>query len=178
MRLGIGRKFQTPTVFPSLTVYQNLEVASGFRQTVAAAASPPAQPPTQRTAIEDVLETVGLTEQRDDLAGALSHGELQWLEIGMLLVQDPKLLLLDEPVAGMTRPERDETGAAPAVDRGRPLDPGRRARHGVRARVRADGERAAPGQDAQRGPDGGGPERPAGDRGLSRASAHEREARR
>jgi len=108
VRLGIGRKFQTPAVFRSLTLFENLEVASTFKQ---------AWPSflrklrgAERDRIMDTLETIGLAYRAHDIAGELSHGELQWLEIGMLLVQEPKLLLLDEPVAGMTRPERDKTG--------------------------------------------------------------------
>jgi urea transport system ATP-binding protein len=108
-RLGIGRKFQTPSVFGSLTVFENLAVAIGRRDRWPAFFR--ALAPTQRTRIEEVLARVGLADQPDRPASLLSHGETQWLEIGMLLVQDPKLLLLDEPVAGMTRPERDKTGA-------------------------------------------------------------------
>src|SRR5947207_9859703 len=109
VRLGIGRKFQTPAVFRSLTVYENLEVAIGFKHTWHTFLQ--RLPTGQREQIMDTLVTVGLAHRSQELAGALSHGELQWLEIGMLLVQEPKLLLLDEPVAGMTRPERDKTGA-------------------------------------------------------------------
>src|SRR5207302_2060107 len=108
-RLGIGRKFQTPSVFGSLTVFENLAVAIGRRDRWPAYFR--ALAPTQRARIEDVLARIGLADQADRPASLLSHGETQWLEIGMLLVQDPKLLLLDEPVAGMTRPERDKTGA-------------------------------------------------------------------
>jgi urea transport system ATP-binding protein len=108
VRLGIGRKFQTPSVFTSLTVYENLEVAAGFRSRVDAMFRP--LRPQQTGRIEQALEQMGLTERAHHLAGVLSHGEKQWLEIGMLMTQDPQLLLLDEPVAGMTRRERDRTG--------------------------------------------------------------------
>jgi urea transport system ATP-binding protein len=108
VRLGIGRKFQTPSVFTSLTVYENLEVAAGFRSRVDALFRPLSQQQTGR--IEQALEQIGLTERAHHLAGVLSHGEKQWLEIGMLMTQDPQLLLLDEPVAGMTRRERERTG--------------------------------------------------------------------
>jgi urea transport system ATP-binding protein len=108
VRQGIGRKFQTPAVFSSLSVYENLEAAIGFQsrlprllQTVNS---------DQKAEIETILETVGLHEKAALQAGLLSHGQKQWLEIGMLLVQKPKLMLLDEPVAGMTRRERDKTG--------------------------------------------------------------------
>jgi len=107
-RLGIARKFQTPAVFGSLTIYENLEVALGFKQTLPRFFRPLS--PTERERVDAVLETIALIDRRNDRAALLSHGELQWLEIGMLIVQDPKLLLLDEPVAGMTRPERDKTG--------------------------------------------------------------------
>jgi urea transport system ATP-binding protein len=107
-RLGIGRKFQTPSVYPTLNVWENVEVAIGgharllslFRRL----------PPADAERVGGVLEMVGLADRRSAQAGALSHGQKQWLEIAMLLVQDPKLLLLDEPVAGMTRAERDRTG--------------------------------------------------------------------
>ncbi len=108
VRLGIGRKFQTPSVFPSLTVFENLEVALGFRSPLGAQLRPLST--GSRDKIMSTLEQVGFTDRAQRPAGALSHGEKQWLEIGMLLVQEPKLLLLDEPVAGMTRRERDRTG--------------------------------------------------------------------
>lgn len=108
VRLGIGRKFQTPSVFPSLTVYENLEVAAGFRGRLHTLFQTPSQ--QQRDRITHTLEQIGLTDRARDTAGFLSHGEKQWLEIGMLITQDPQLLLLDEPVAGMTRRERERTG--------------------------------------------------------------------
>ncbi|MEJ2853306.1 MULTISPECIES: urea ABC transporter ATP-binding protein UrtD [unclassified Saccharothrix] len=106
-RLGVGRTFQTATVFEELTVTQNLDIAAGARRGVLTLAR-------RRTRVPEVvveaMETVGLTERADALAGTLSHGQKQWLEIGMLLVQDAKLLMLDEPVAGMSADEKDETG--------------------------------------------------------------------
>ncbi len=108
VQAGIGRKFQTPAVFSSLSVFENLEVAAGFKGRVDALFR--ALPGTQTDAIGQTLEKVGLKERAKTPASQLSHGEKQWLEIGMLLVQEPKLLLLDEPVAGMTRRERDRTG--------------------------------------------------------------------
>ena len=108
VRLGIGRKFQTPSVFTSLTVYENLEVAIGFRSRLGSLFR---RVKRQDAAwIQNTLEQVGLAERAGVLAGALSHGEKQWLEIGMLLAQEPTLLLLDEPVAGMTHRERVLTG--------------------------------------------------------------------
>jgi urea transport system ATP-binding protein len=105
---GISRKFQTPTVFPSLTVQQNIEVMLGFRDRLPRLVR--ALSGEQRDRLAATLTLVGLSQQAHRPAGVLSHGEKQWLEIGMLLAQDPKLLLLDEPVAGMTRRERDRTG--------------------------------------------------------------------
>ena len=108
VRLGVGRKFQTPSVYSSLTVHQNLEVMLGFRTRITGLLGKLRRSDDDR--IMATLEEVGLQNRARDNAGGLSHGEKQWLEIGMLLVQEPKLLLLDEPVAGMTRRERDRTG--------------------------------------------------------------------
>ena len=108
VRLGVGRKFQTPAIFSSLTVYQNLEVTLGFRTRITGLLRKLRRGDGDQ--IMSTLEEVGLQRRAQDIAGGLSHGEKQWLEIGMLLVQEPKLLLLDEPVAGMTRRERDRTG--------------------------------------------------------------------
>jgi urea transport system ATP-binding protein len=108
VRMGIGRKFQTPAVYRSLTCYEHLEVALGFRKPVPALFGTLSA--EEREKIDAALEVVGLTERANVTAGALSHGEQQWLEIAMLLVQDPKLLLLDEPVAGMTGQAREKTG--------------------------------------------------------------------
>jgi urea transport system ATP-binding protein len=107
-RAGIGRKFQKPTVFEHLTVAENLELALAGPRTfwrVLRARLTPAG----RDRMDAVLVTTGLTERRDALAGILGHGQKQWLEIGMLLMQDPKLLLVDEPVAGMTPQETERT---------------------------------------------------------------------
>jgi urea transport system ATP-binding protein len=106
---GIGRKFQTPTVFGSLTVWENLEAAVGLHDKTYSLLRPLTA--EHRARVTAVLEEIGLTARADRLAGTLAHGEKQWLEIGMLLTQEPKLLLLDEPIAGMTKPERDHTGA-------------------------------------------------------------------
>ena len=108
VRLGLARKFQTPSVFRSLTCFENLEVALGFRSLLPSLLRRLGR--DDRDRIHATLETVGLTDRVHVLAGALSHGQLQWLEIAMLLVQEPSVLLLDEPVAGMTRQERETTG--------------------------------------------------------------------
>ena len=107
-RLGIGRKFQKPTVFEALTVSENVMLAlegSGTLGGLLARGSSD----RQEARIHKVLDRVRLSPRADDVAGALSHGQKQWLEIGMLLAQDPKLLLVDEPVAGMTDAETIET---------------------------------------------------------------------
>jgi urea transport system ATP-binding protein len=108
--LGIGRKFQKPTVFDALTVFENLELAlkaprgpiACLRWVLTGQA---------RTRIEATMQEIGLQDRAQDKAGILSHGQRQWLEIGMLLMQDPDLLLVDEPVAGMTDAETEHTAA-------------------------------------------------------------------
>jgi urea transport system ATP-binding protein len=106
--LGIGRKFQKPTVFTNHTVFENLELAlSGKRSVFECLRYRLSGEAEDR--IDDVLETVGLEEERSRTAGELSHGQKQWLEIGMLLMQAPQLLLIDEPVAGMTHQETERT---------------------------------------------------------------------
>jgi urea transport system ATP-binding protein len=107
-RAGIGRKFQKPTVFEALTVYENLEVAvEGDRSALFNWRNSLTR--TQNETIQQVAETIGLVDQLTDPAQILSHGQKQWLEIGMLLAQKPRLLLVDEPVAGMTHQEMDKT---------------------------------------------------------------------
>jgi urea transport system ATP-binding protein len=103
-----GCKFQKPTVFEQLTVFENLELAlagtRSFLKTLLARISP-----MQRSRINDVLKIIGLSDLRDSPGRILAHGQKQWLEIGMLLMQDPELLLVDEPVAGMTPQEIERT---------------------------------------------------------------------
>ncbi|MEZ7843682.1 MAG: urea ABC transporter ATP-binding protein UrtD [Opitutales bacterium] len=108
-RLGIGRKFQTPSVYKSHTVYDNLVLSLNrprgvfktlfYKETA-----------SDRERIMEVLKTVRLESRVKDLAGSLSHGQKQWLEIGMLLAQDPRILLIDEPAAGMSDEETERTG--------------------------------------------------------------------
>lgn len=108
-RLGIGRKFQTPSVYIHHTVFENLLLSlKGSRSVFTALFSRTTS--EQRDRIATVLETIGLSHKAETLAGSLSHGQKQWLEIGMLLAQDPKLLLVDEPAAGMTDEETHKTG--------------------------------------------------------------------
>lgn len=106
---GIGRKFQKPTVFENLTVAQNLELAMSQDKRVWALLTARLNG-EQQDSIDEVLNTIGLDQHPADLAGKLSHGQKQWLEIGMLLMQKPELLLVDEPVAGMTHQEMERTG--------------------------------------------------------------------
>jgi len=105
---GIGRKFQKPTVFEQLTVAENLELAlAGNRSFFKALRARTSA--AQRERIEEVLSIIGLTDQQHVLGRVLAHGQKQWLEIGMLLMQNPELLLVDEPVAGMTPQEIERT---------------------------------------------------------------------
>src|SRR5450631_1248141 len=99
-RAGIGRKFQIPSVFKELTVRRNLEVASRRNPGVFAnlGFGFPA-----KAKVDEVLELIGLVEEADRIAAYLSHGETQWLELGLLITQDPKIILLDEPTAGITQ---------------------------------------------------------------------------
>jgi urea transport system ATP-binding protein len=106
--LGIGRKFQKPTVFESQTIQDNLLLALNVDHSVRGTLFWRGSR-NEAERIDKVLETIRLTDSRHRLAGNLSHGQKQWLEIGMLLAQDPKLLLVDEPVAGMTDVETRQT---------------------------------------------------------------------
>ncbi|EID72657.1 MULTISPECIES: urea ABC transporter ATP-binding protein UrtD [Rhodococcus] len=106
-RLGVGRTFQTASVFEELTVLQNLDIAAGAGRSALTLLR---RRKTVLPAIEEALDVTGLGKLRDTPAGILAHGQKQWLEIGMLLVQNCSVLLLDEPVAGMSHEERDETG--------------------------------------------------------------------
>ncbi len=108
--LGIGRKFQKPTVFESLSVLDNLELALKMDRSPWAVLLQHRSPEVQER-MDAVLEQIGLQHRRQELAGALSHGQKQWLEIGMLMMQDLELLLVDEPVAGMTDAETEQTAA-------------------------------------------------------------------
>ncbi len=107
-QMGIGRKFQKPTVFEQLTVFENLELALSTNKSVKSSMLFKLTS-EQHDRLIEVLTTIHLTADNRRLAGTLSHGQKQWLEIGMLLMQDPKLLLLDEPVAGMTDEETERT---------------------------------------------------------------------
>ncbi|URN96372.1 MAG: urea ABC transporter ATP-binding protein UrtD [Candidatus Pristimantibacillus lignocellulolyticus] len=107
--LGIGRKFQAPSIFFGLTVYENLELAmSQNRSVIATLRAKLSQEDHIR--IVRQLDMIGLSHRATAIAGGLSHGQKQWLEIGMMLMQEPMLLLLDEPVAGMTDTETEKTG--------------------------------------------------------------------
>ena len=105
---GIGRKFQKPTIFPFHTVFENLELAMKTNKSVWFSLTAKLSM-EQIDRIDDVMKIIGLVEHRKTQAAVLSHGQKQWLEIGMLLMQEPQLLLVDEPVAGMTHQEMDKT---------------------------------------------------------------------
>jgi len=108
VRAGVGRKFQTPSIYENLTVFENLEISYPHGRSVIGSLA------FKRTAevtakIEQVADEIALRDALGMEAGLLSHGQKQWLEIGMLLIQDPELLMLDEPVAGMSVKEREQT---------------------------------------------------------------------
>ncbi|MFI7707040.1 urea ABC transporter ATP-binding protein UrtD [Nonomuraea sp. NPDC049480] len=107
VRLGVGRTFQTSVVFEELTVVENLDLAASFRKPLWSLAR---RRKGVSEAVAEALARTGLEELAERSAGVLSHGQRQWLEIGMLLAQRPRLLLLDEPVAGMSSDERERTG--------------------------------------------------------------------
>ena len=107
VRLGIGRTFQTATVFEQLSVLQNLDIAAGVHRKTSRLLLTRRSVPDR---VEEALETIGLTALAHRPAGILAHGQKQWLEVGMLLVQDAKVMFLDETVAGMSADEREETG--------------------------------------------------------------------
>lgn len=107
-QLGIGRKFQKPSVFEELTVFENLELAMKTNKNVLATLLAKLTQ-EQDDRITEVLSTIGLSDTAHQMAGSLSHGQKQWLEIGMLLMADPQVLLVDEPVAGMTAQETIRT---------------------------------------------------------------------
>lgn len=110
VRLGIGRKFQAPSIYANLTVWENLDLSlkrssKGVFQTIMSQCTQ-----GDRARIHEALATIGLEGYAEARAGSLSHGQKQWLEIGMVMLQDPSLLLVDEPVAGMTDKETEQTG--------------------------------------------------------------------
>lgn len=107
VRLGIGRTFQTATVFEHLSVLQNLDIAEGVHRKARTRLRARRRVPER---VEQALEAIGLTAQANLPAGILAHGQKQWLEVGMLLVQDAQVMFLDETVAGMSSGEREETG--------------------------------------------------------------------
>lgn len=108
-QMGVGRKFQTPRVYLNLTPRENLEIACNRHKSVLPTLFK-RPPSTERRTIAGLLETIGLIHKADMKANLLSHGEKQWLEIGMLVAQSPDLLLVDEPVAGLTDEETERTG--------------------------------------------------------------------
>jgi urea transport system ATP-binding protein len=107
-RLGVGRKFQRPTVFPNHSVFENLELAMSANKGVFASLNRKLNG-TEKDRLDEILKTIFLKDEYQRDAGLLSHGQKQWLELGMLLAQDPQVLLVDEPVAGMTAQEVQAT---------------------------------------------------------------------
>lgn len=108
VRTGVGRKFQTPSIYETLTVYENLEVSYPEGRSVFGSLFFESNEAVRETVLR-VAGEIQLLDELETEAAVLSHGQKQWLEIGMLLMQDPELLMLDEPVAGMSAKERDET---------------------------------------------------------------------
>ncbi|MEX1168458.1 MAG: urea ABC transporter ATP-binding protein UrtD [Hydrogenophaga sp.] len=108
VRKGIGRKFQTPSIYENLSVFQNLEVSYPSGRSVFGALAFKCTDEV-KAKVDAVAKDIGLADKLDTEAGLLSHGQKQWLEIGMLLMQEPELLMLDEPIAGMSARERDLT---------------------------------------------------------------------
>src|ERR1700757_3777864 len=108
VRTGVGRKFQTPSIYEDLTVFENLEISFPRGRSVLGALNF-RRDAEVRDRIEEIAHSIFLADHLNDLAELLSHGQKQWLEIGMLLIQDPALMMLDEPVAGMSVSERKKT---------------------------------------------------------------------
>lgn len=108
--LGIGRKFQAPSIYINLSVWENLDLSLRRPSKGVLATLLGISTPEERERIMATLDTIGLKDKAQIRAGSLSHGEKQWLEIGMVILQDPSLLLVDEPVAGMTDRETEQTG--------------------------------------------------------------------
>ena len=108
VRRGVGRKFQTPSVYETLTVFENLEMSYPHGRSALGAWFFKRTPAVVEK-VHEVAELIDLKDRLNDTADLLSHGQKQWLEIGMLLIQDPQLMMLDEPVAGMSAPEREKT---------------------------------------------------------------------
>ncbi len=161
VKAGVGRKFQTPSIYDDLTVFENLEISFPRGRTVFGALTF-TRDATVRDRVHEVAEMIFLKDRLDMSAALLSHGQKQWLEIGMLLIQDPDLLMLDEPVAGMSvqRARQDRRAAQPHHQG--PLGAGHRARHEIRRGHRPQGHGAAPGPDPVGGDDGEGEERSEG----------------
>jgi len=109
-KLGIGRKFQAPSIYSNLTVWENLDLSLKRKSKGVFATLLSRSTEAEHIKITDTLEAIGLKDVPHRRAGSLSHGQKQWLEIGMVILQDPSLLLVDEPVAGMTDKETEQTG--------------------------------------------------------------------
>ena len=110
VHLGITRKFQNPTIFPTQTVFENMKLAACSGKKPSWYLFNSKISPEDNEAIDQTLETISLHNIKNKISGSLSHGQKQWLEIGMAVVKKPELLLVDEPIAGMTSAERKKTG--------------------------------------------------------------------
>ena len=110
VQLGIGRKFQAPSIYANLTVWENLDLSLKRASKGVTATLLGNSTQAERDRIGQTLETIGLADCAQQRAGSLSHGQKQWLEIGMVILQDPQLIMVDEPVAGMTDKETEQTG--------------------------------------------------------------------
>ena len=168
-RLGIGRKFQKPTVVRDAERRDEPDAGARRQARRGGDASSTGSRAARRGGSPSSSNSCGLDEARARLAGGLSHGQKQWLEIGMLLAQDPQLLLVDEPAAGMTDAETMRTAELLRSGRGPAFGARHRARHGVRAGARLQGDGAAPGLGAGRGVARPRLGQSRGDRGLSGA---------
>jgi len=171
VRRGIGRKFQTPSIYENLSVFQNLEVSYPSGRSVFGALGFKCTDEV-KARVQVVAEEIGLAHALDMEAGLLSHGQKQWLEIGMLLMQDPELLMLDEPIAGMSARRARAHRRAAQAHLQEPFGDRDRARHGVRQADRAQGHCHAPGKDPGRRLHGHGAGRSQGDRRLPRPLTH------
>ncbi len=110
VQLGLGRKFQAPSIYGNLTVWENLDLSLKRKSKGVVATLLGKSTPAERDRINRTLDTIGLGDCARQRAGSLSHGQKQWLEIGMVILQDPQLIMVDEPVAGMTDKETEQTG--------------------------------------------------------------------
>ena len=149
VRMGVGRKFQTPSIYEELTVLENLEASYPEKRNVMGSLFWK-RGDANMERMTNLAALIFLEDQLHQMAGTLSHGQKQWLEIGMLLLQEHELLLLDEPVAGMSPSEREKNGGTAQENLQGSLRHRHRARHEFCGRYRSQGHGAAPGKMAER----------------------------